>query len=114
VFLLLVGVGLGLGRVMRFGSVLRLPARKTLDACWLEGVWCAFGNLLLVTLGVVCVGVFLGVFWLGILLRFARGDGGRVVMLLFLVWFCGGSIGYALGGGVLWVIGEVGVPQGIL
>ena len=75
-FLLLVGVWPGLGRVMRFGNVLRLPARKTLDVCWWEGMWCDFGDLLLVTLGVVCVGEFGGVFWLGVLLRFARGDGG--------------------------------------
>jgi hypothetical protein len=46
-------------------------------------VWCAFGVLLLVTLGVVCVGGFGGVFWLGVLVRFARGDGGGVVMPLF-------------------------------
>jgi hypothetical protein len=101
VFLLLVGVETGLGRVIRFGNVLRLPTRKTLDVCWWEGVWCDFGVLLLVTFGVVCVGGFGGVFWLGVLDRFARGDGGRVVMHLFRVWFCGGSLGYALGGGVL-------------
>ncbi len=29
-------------------------------------------------------------------------------MPLFRVWLCGVSIGYALGGGVLWVVGEVG------
>jgi len=39
----------------------------------------------------------------------ARGDGGGVVMRLVRVWFCGISIGYALGGEVLWVLGEVGV-----
>ena len=72
---LLVGVGPGLGRVMRFGSVLRLPAKKTFNMCWWEGVWCAFGALLWVTLGSVYVGKFGGVFWLGVLLRFAQGDG---------------------------------------
>jgi len=30
-------------------------------------------------------------------------------MPLFRVWLCGVSIGYALGGGVLWVVGEVEV-----
>ena len=75
VLLLLVGMGLGLGRVgVRFASILRLPARKTLDMSWWEGVWCAFGALLWVTLGAVCVGEFGGMFWLGILLRSARGD----------------------------------------
>ncbi len=39
----------------------------------------------------------------------ARDNGGGVVMRLFRVWFCGISIGYALGGEVLWVLGEVGV-----
>jgi hypothetical protein len=109
VFLMLVGVGHGLGRVIRFGNVLRLPTRRILDVCWWEGVWCAVGDLLLVTLGVVCVGGFAGVFWLGVLPRFARGDGGGIVMPLFRVWLFGVSIGYALGGGVLWAVGEVGV-----
>ena len=45
VFLLLVGLVPVLGRVMRFVSVFRLAARKILDACWWEGVWCAFGVL---------------------------------------------------------------------
>ena len=39
----------------------------------------------------------------------ARGDGGGVVMRLFRVWFSGIFIVYALGGEVLWVLGEVGV-----
>ena len=62
-FLLLAGVGTGLGKVMRFGNVLRLPARRTLDVCRWEGVRCSFGDLLLVALGVVCVGESRGVFW---------------------------------------------------
>ena len=101
VFLLLVGVGPGLGRMgLRFGSVIWLPVRKTLDMCWWAGVLRAFGVLSWLTLGAVCVGEFGGVFWLKILLRFARGDGGRAVMPLFRVWFCGVSIGFALDGGV--------------
>ena len=76
-FVLLVGVGPSLGRVgVRLGSVLRLPARRTLDMCWWEGVCWDFRAMLWVTLGAVCVGEFGGVFWWGILLRFARGDGG--------------------------------------
>ncbi len=62
-FLLLVGVETGLGKVMRFGNVLRLPARRTLDVCWCEGVRCSFGDLLMVELRVVCVGESGGVFW---------------------------------------------------
>ena len=84
-FLLLVGVGTGLGKVMCFGNVLRLPTRRTLDVCWWEGVWCSFGDLLLVALGVVCVGASGGVFWYGVLLIVARGDGGGVVMRHFRV-----------------------------
>ena len=54
VFLLLVGMGPGLGKVrVRFGSVLRLPARKTLDMGGLEGVWYASVALLWVTLDAV-------------------------------------------------------------
>jgi len=37
VFLLLVGLGTGLGKMRRFGNVLRLPARKTLGVCWWGG-----------------------------------------------------------------------------
>ena len=62
-FLLLVGLGTGLGKVMRFGNVLRLPARTTMDVCWWEGVRCSFGDLLLVASGVVCVCESRGVFW---------------------------------------------------
>ena len=81
---------------MHFGSVLRLPARKTLDMGGWEGVWYASDALLWVTLGAVCVGGFRGVFLLGILMRYARGDGGGVVMPLFHAWVCRISIGYAL------------------
>ena len=81
---------------MRFGIVLRLPARKTLDMCGWEGVWYAFDTLLWVTLGVECVGGFGGMFWLGLFMRFAKGDGGGVVMPLFRAWVCGVSIGYVL------------------
>ncbi len=48
-------------------------------------MWYAFVDLLLVALGVVCVGEFGNVFWLGVLLRFARGDGG-VLLCLFSVF----------------------------
>jgi hypothetical protein len=47
--------------------------------------------------------------WLGILLRVARGDGGRVVMPLFHACFSGISLGCALGGEVWGLVGEVGV-----
>jgi hypothetical protein len=78
VILLLVGVVPVLGRIMRFGSVLRLPARKTLDMCWWEGVWCVFGALLWDALWAECVGEVGGVSWLKLLFLFARGDGGGV------------------------------------
>jgi hypothetical protein len=85
VFLLLVGVGPSLGRVrVSFGSVFRLPARKTLDMGGWVGVWYACDALLWVTLGAVCVGGFGGMFWLGILMRFVRGDGEwRGLLCLF-------------------------------
>ena len=73
-----------------------MPARKTLDMGGWEGVWYASDALLCDTLGAVCVGGFGGMCWLGILMRFARGDGGGVVMPLVRVWVCGVSIGYAL------------------
>ena len=41
-------------------------------------------------------------------MRFARGDDRGFVMSLFRDWVCGVSIGYALGGEVLWLVGEVG------
>ena len=105
---MLVGLGLGVGRVsVRFGIVLRLPAQKTLDMDGRGGVWYASDALMWVPLGAVCVGGSGGVLWLGILLRFARGDGGSVVMHLFLAWICGISIGYVLGGEVWWLVGEV-------
>ena len=56
VFILLVGLLHVLGGVMHFVSVIRLPARKISDACWWEGVWCAFGVLWWVALVAVCVG----------------------------------------------------------
>jgi len=106
---LLVGVGLSVGRVrVRFGSVLQLPARKTLDIGGWEGVWYASNALLWVTLEAVCVGGFGGMFWLGILVRFARGDGRGVVISLFRAKVCGVSIRYALGGEVWWLVGVVG------
>ena len=98
VFLLLVGVVHVLGRVMRLVSVLRLPARKTLATCWWERVRCAFGVLLWATLEVVCVGEDGGVSCSMVSFLFARGDGGGVVMCLFLVRFCCVSIGCALSG----------------
>jgi hypothetical protein len=86
VFLLLVGVGRAVSRVrVRFGIVLRLPARKTLDMGWREGVWHASDALMWVLLEAVCVGECGSVFWFGILVRFVRGDGGGVVMPLFRV-----------------------------
>ena len=90
-----------------FGSVLWLPAWKTLDVNGWEGVWYASDALLWVTSGAVCVGGFRGMFWLGILIRFARSDGGGIVMSLFRAWVCGVSIGYALGAEVWWLVGEV-------
>ena len=54
VFLLLVGVGPRLDMVMRFRNALRLRAWMTLFVCWLEGMWCAFADLLLVALGGMC------------------------------------------------------------
>ena len=96
--LLLVGVVPVLGRVMRFVSVLRPPARKTLATCWWEGVWCGFGVLLWDTLVAVCVGEVGGVSCLKVAFLFARGDGGGVVVCLFLVRFCCVSIGCALSG----------------
>ncbi len=84
VFILLVGVGLCLSSVrVHFGSVLRLPARKTLDMGGSDGVWYASDALFWATLGVVCVGGFGVMFWLGILMRFAKGDGGGAVIPLF-------------------------------
>ena len=81
VILVLVGVGHSVLKVrVRFGIVFRLPARKTLDMGEREGVWCASDVLVLVTLGVGCV------LWMGILGRFAGGDGGWVVMPLFPAW----------------------------
>jgi hypothetical protein len=63
VFLLLAGVGPGLGRVrVRFKSARRLPARKTLDMGGWEGLWYASDALVWVTLGAVCVGGFGGIF----------------------------------------------------
>ena len=41
-------------------------------------------------------------------MRFARVDGAGAVMPLFRAWVCGISIGYALGGEVWWLVGEVG------
>jgi hypothetical protein len=77
IFLLLVGAGSCVGRVrVRFGIVLRLPARKTLYMSGREGAWCASDAVMGVSLGAVCVGGFRGVLWLGILMRFTRGDGG--------------------------------------
>ncbi len=85
---------------MRFGSVLRLPAWKTLDMGGWEGVWYASDALLWITLGAVCVGGLGDMFWLGMSMRFARGDGEGVVMPLFRAWVCGVSVGYALDGEV--------------
>ena len=80
-FLLFVGVGSSGGRVrVRFRIVLWLPARTTLDMGGREGVLFASDVLVLVTLGVGCV------LWMGILGRFAGGDGGWVVMPLFPAW----------------------------
>ncbi len=42
VFLLLVGLVPFVGVVLRFVSVLRLPARKISDVCCWEGVWFGF------------------------------------------------------------------------
>ena len=89
VFLLLVGVVpvLGRGRVMRFVSVLRLPARKTLATCWWERVRCAFGVLLWATLELVCVGEGGGVYCSVMSFLFARGDGGGLLCVFFLFGF---------------------------
>ena len=82
VFLLLVGMGPGLCRVMvRFGGVLRLPARNTLGMGGWERMWYAFVALLWVTLGAVCVGGFGVIFWLRITMCFARGAGGGLLCL---------------------------------
>ena len=82
-FLLLVVMGPGIGKVrVRFGIVLRLPARKTLDIGGREGVECAFGVLVWVPLGAWCVDGLGGVLWMGILGRFARGEGEGVAMPL--------------------------------
>ena len=65
VFILLVGVGLCLSSVrVHFGSVLRLPARKTLDMGGSDGVWYASDALFWVTLGwYVSVGLGLCFGW---------------------------------------------------
>ena len=75
----------GLVGVLRVEKVLRLPARKSLDGCWWRIMWCACDVVLLVAMGEVGGGAFGGVFWLVVLLRFARGDGGGVVKPLFRV-----------------------------
>ena len=72
-----------------------------------EGVWYASEALMWVPLGSVCVGGFGGMFRMGILMRFGRGDDGGVVMPLFRAWVCGVSIN-VLGGEVWWLIWEVG------
>ena len=95
---LLVGVVLVLGRIMRFVSVFRLPARTTLDMCWWEGVWCVFGALLWVAVWAVCVDEVGGVSCFKVSFIFSRGDGRGVVVCLFRVCFCCVSIGYALNG----------------
>jgi hypothetical protein len=73
-----------------------------------EGEWYSNDALLWVTLRAICVGGFRGMFWLGILVRIARGDGEGDVMHLFRAWVCGVFIGYALGSEVWWLVGEVG------
>ena len=57
----------------------------------------------------VCVGEVGGVSWLRVSFLFARGDGGGVVMFLFLVWICFVIVDCALGGMLWWEIGGVGV-----
>ncbi len=50
-------------------------------------MWYVSDALLWVTLGAVCVGGFEGMFWFGILVNFARIDGGGVVMPLSVLGF---------------------------
>ena len=90
-FRLSLGVGPVVCRVrVRFFD-LRLPARKILDIGGRRKVWAASDPLTWVSLEAVCVGEGGGVFWLGVLVSFARGDGGRVFMSIFRVCFCGVS-----------------------
>ncbi len=90
VFILLVDVWHVVIKVrVRFGIVVQLLAWKTLHMDGMEEVWFASVALPWVSLGTVCVEGCRGVFWLGILVRFARDGGGGVVMPLFCVCFCG-------------------------
>jgi len=61
-----------------------------------------------VTLGVVCVDGYGGMFPLRILMCFAKGDVGVVVMSLFRAWVCRVSKGYVLHDEVWRLAGEVG------
>jgi hypothetical protein len=108
-FILLVGVGPGVGIVrVRFGIVLRQPARKTLGMGGREVVWYVSEAMLWVSLGEGRVGGFGCVFWMQILGRFSWGsDGGWVVVSLFRVWVCGIFGGCMLGGEVKWLGGEL-------
>jgi len=107
---LLLGLGPGVSRVrVSFRIVLRLSARKFLDMDGSTELWCASGALIWVSLGVVCAGRLGCVLWLGVLLRFARGHGGGVIIPFSRACFCGMSLGYALGGEVWGLVGEVRV-----
>ena len=52
---------------------------------------------------VVCVGEFGGVFWLGVLLRFAQGDGGGLLCLFSVFRYA--EYPY----GLRWVVGCCGL-----